>query len=191
MSVMAPKATGSSPLTRGKLPHLLDGSNVVGLIPAHAGKTDSGPRRTPAARAHPRSRGENRSSFGWVDSDGGSSPLTRGKRVPTRAVRAGPGLIPAHAGKTQSAAGAPVGCRAHPRSRGENGGRAARPPESWGSSPLTRGKPAASTSRCWKPRLIPAHAGKTRSNQRKRTTAGAHPRSRGENVRHPVYQLPG
>ena len=53
------KAEGSSPLTRGKLPHLLDGSNVVGLIPAHAGKTSRSVSAQRVWPAHPRSRGEN------------------------------------------------------------------------------------------------------------------------------------
>ena len=51
-------------------------------------------------RAHPRSRGENRTGGAGVFVAAGSSPLTRGKR--DRAVRAEAlaGLIPAHAGKT-------------------------------------------------------------------------------------------
>ena len=52
-------ADGSSPLTRGK--H--DGQGAVvadgGLIPAHAGKTLSGPISASTVWAHPRSRGEN------------------------------------------------------------------------------------------------------------------------------------
>ena len=72
--------------------------------------------------------------------------------------------------------------RAHPRSRGENdeifrntyGGR--------GSSPLTRGKPVDAKDREGVPRLIPAHAGKTRRSRGVRSVDAAHPRSRGENV---------
>ena len=52
---------GSSPLTRGKRRGSRRLHNCAGLIPAHAGKT--GALTTPAkrCRAHPRSRGENRS----------------------------------------------------------------------------------------------------------------------------------
>ena len=52
---------GSSPLTRGKQRRKQDERSDPGLIPAHAGKTCS--RRTAGSsrRAHPRSRGENRS----------------------------------------------------------------------------------------------------------------------------------
>ena len=94
--------TGSSPLTRGKrllMVHLLD---LQRLIPAHAGKTrpPGGGRTGPAA--HPRSRGEN-----WPDAVAagivhGSSPLTRGKLMPTQEQLDFLGLIPAHAGKTSN-----------------------------------------------------------------------------------------
>ena len=142
-----PKPTrlpGSSPLTRGKR---LDGpSHVVhtGLIPAHAGKTsDRGGQTCPPA-AHPRSRGENR-FFGTLPPNfAGSSPLTRGKLMrgsgPIRAY----GLIPAHAGKTLAGAGLALGFTAHPRSRGENSRTTAIAASTWGSSPLTRGKPSSS-----------------------------------------------
>ena len=51
--------SGSSPLTRGKLwrPRLM--CQVIRLIPAHAGKTSTGPPRGVTGWAHPRSRGEN------------------------------------------------------------------------------------------------------------------------------------
>ena len=51
--------TGSSPLTRGKqdLGYRCDG--LIGLIPAHAGKTCPDLSHTTIRQAHPRSRGEN------------------------------------------------------------------------------------------------------------------------------------
>ena len=72
--------------------------------------------------------------------------------------------------------------RAHPRSRGENSERLATPTTSSGSSPLTRGKPRLLAGQGHLPRLIPAHAGKTRRRRRTRRWMRAHPRSRGENV---------
>ena len=119
----------------------------------------------------------------------GSSPLTRGKR-PTRKPRPPiRGLIPAHAGKTRRHNYHQGSRWAHPRSRGENATRASAPSHEAGSSPLTRGKPAAVVmSRDWPgsprpqlPRLIPAHAGKTVQQRRGGKFGGAHPRSRGEN----------
>ena len=91
---------GSSPLTRGKRTNGALVSDVLRLIPAHAGKTALDRCKGIVHRAHPRSRGENRASIGAGDLRAGSSPLTRGKhslRVldPTQCR-----LIPAHAGKT-------------------------------------------------------------------------------------------
>ena len=70
--------------------------------------------------AHPRSRGENLVLGSPLIRHWGSSPLTRGKPgLVCAAARLG-GLIPAHAGKTNLAAGQRRTEAAHPRSRGEN-----------------------------------------------------------------------
>ena len=95
--------------------------------------------------------------------------------------RAGAGLIPAHAGKTVSTTVCSKSGRAHPRSRGENGSRVRPLPCVPGSSPLTRGKLLTGRENCALCGLIPAHAGKTRGLAGRRTSQGAHPRSRGEN----------
>ena len=50
----------------------------------------------------------------------GSSPLTRGKRVPPQRDGEAEGLIPAHAGKTPPREPTANWTPAHPRSRGEN-----------------------------------------------------------------------
>ena len=154
-------AAGSSPLTRGKRSSLTD-------------------RQTPRP-AHPRSRGENSTASGTVVRGTGSSPLTRGKLLqPCYSLVTG-GLIPAHAGKTPAGRGGGAGARAHPRSRGENGGvhRLWRGEE--GSSPLTRGKHADVPVDFILGGLILAHAGKTAGHGQAPCAAGAHPRSRGEN----------
>ena len=76
---MTRKVAGSSPLTRGKLDTVIRETNREGLIPAHAGKTPATYQNQPRVKAHPRSRGENRSVRSVVRSPEGSSPLTRGK----------------------------------------------------------------------------------------------------------------
>ena len=111
----------------------------------------------------------------------GSSPLTRGKRVPAERDGEAEGLIPAHAGKTALAGDRSEAGRAHPRSRGENarimpprfineahprsrgenGDETARNALAPGSSPLTRGKLARPATESGSRGLIPAHAGKT------------------------------
>ena len=173
---------GSSPLTRGKLheagPCVGDG----GLIPAHAGKTSLKSWTTLRAPAHPRSRGENTHGGSQFSAITGSSPLTRGKPGRRRSPSGPPGLIPAHAGKTASAFFCAPEARAHPRSRGENTRWTNLVAQESGSSPLTRGKQGGSQWLPYGPRLIPAHAGKTRRRTRTLARCGAHPRSRGENV---------
>ena len=134
-------------------------------------------------RAHPRSRGENRLRLQPDALRAGSSPLTRGKRlgVPGRAAAAR--LIPAHAGKTNPNTRKKRICRAHPRSRGENGYLSVFRVTGLGSSPLTRGKPGLTYIGAHVRGLIPAHAGKTSRAVRWQTSRTAHPRSRGENSR--------
>ena len=152
---------GSSPLTRGK-PALSSSRTMrTGLIPAHAGKTPLAPRPDRRSWAHPRSRGEN--AFGWAGQtiERGSSPLTRGKRASGAWMLPDVGLIPAHAGKTRSSAGAESGQGAHPRSRGENPLWEFDSFQARGSSPLTRGKLLRRDYRRVLHGLIPAHAGKT------------------------------
>ena len=94
-------ASGSSPLTRGKL----DGEGMFfgrwGLIPAHAGKTPPQHKPSRPRWAHPRSRGENGRARSRVTGRVGSSPLTRGKQAEARSMSAQRRLIPAHAGKTR------------------------------------------------------------------------------------------
>ena len=152
---------GSSPLTRGKRGGGLAGGLASGLIPAHAGKTGFEIDLLNAKEAHPRSRGENASEAERNESTQGSSPLTRGKRLPGLQVIERPRLIPAHAGKTPGDVGGTQSMWAHPRSRGENqkaliGGALLR-----GSSPLTRGKRNRGVTFGLENGLIPAHAGKT------------------------------
>ena len=131
---------GSSPLTRGKLRMESLTASPSGLIPAHAGKTVPCVAATCHLRAHPRSRGENLWNGGQCTEQGGSSPLTRGKRVGRAARAVFRRLIPAHAGKTLFTHRIEEHRRAHPRSRGENGVTLLPWQELVGSSPLTRGK---------------------------------------------------
>ena len=172
---------GSSPLTRGKLCALRVNASVIGLIPAHAGKTHHAHPSGASCAAHPRSRGENVSPSCSGRSWSGSSPLTRGKhnRRPDR--RDHTRLIPAHAGKTNLWFGVDSTSGAHPRSRGENCHGVADLEAGVGSSPLTRGKHDGLVADRGPRRLIPAHAGKTARPAATAMARTAHPRSRGEN----------
>ena len=111
----------------------------------------------------------------------GSSPLTRGKPTPCIDRGGADRLIPAHAGKTSYPTKPRPHLPAHPRSRGENDRCDCRVDLVKGSSPLTRGKLLLECCGRSRTRLIPAHAGKTRSSACLMRSGGAHPRSRGEN----------
>ena len=93
---------GSSPLTRRKRDVINGRADRVRLIPAHAEKTTHPPHPTSCLAAHPRSRGENRIGQLPRRSAAGSSPLTRGKRGRRKLLGRSPGIIPAHAGKTDA-----------------------------------------------------------------------------------------
>ena len=177
------RPAGSSPLTRGKHLRRSDRRDRRRLIPAHAGKTIPQRKSGMHTRAHPRSRGENLLGDVSADIDQGSSPLTRGKPSRRCQRRHRSGLIPAHAGKTPQTHGGSTHGWAHPRSRGENNIRTAFRIGPEGSSPLTRGKHQDAAVEMDPAGLIPAHAGKTRVSERRVERQGAHPRSRGENLR--------
>ena len=114
---------GSSPRMRGKP----DGVEVAlgerGLIPAHAGKTQSVLGRDSYSPAHPRACGENSVSLPAVFHQSGSSPRMRGKQGLWCASAVFRGLIPAHAGKTVLHSDVRREIRAHPRACGENAER--------------------------------------------------------------------
>ena len=137
--------------------------------------------------AHPRSRGENRIACQSCQSGVGSSPLTREKPRSAHCIPRAWRLIPAHAGKTREGRTATASGSAHPRSRGENRQSSGIPPAGRGSSPLTRGKPSWRWAIPDVYGLIPAHAGKTKSDADPGRVERAHPRSRGENMYPSTY----
>ena len=92
---------GSSPHTRGALSFEFDGIRWVRIIPAYAGSTSTPPDGTVLDPDHPRIRGEH---VVVVESDGrgqGSSPHTRGARLPAAGPTRRTGIIPAYAGSTR------------------------------------------------------------------------------------------
>ena len=171
---------GSSPLTRGAPRRRRLDRQYPGLIPAHAGSTWWPGLGSRPDRAHPRSRGEHNSMLAYHLPLQGSSPLTRGARNKTIARYVVAGLIPAHAGSTCDCGSHAGAAWAHPRSRGEHGGKCGRGRCRVGSSPLTRGALLPPLVVDQSVRLIPAHAGSTRRFTSSWSALGAHPRSRGE-----------
>ena len=176
-----PLEAGSSPRMRGK-PSLFRGDkSQQGLIPAHAGKTLWWTRSNDHRQAHPRACGENSRLAHCPRPATGSSPRMRGKL--RRSVEKLPdvGLIPAHAGKTPSHVKTVEATEAHPRACGENLFAGAGGLTEGGSSPRMRGKQTGVGALDEYLRLIPAHAGKTRSGRESYEAPRAHPRACGEN----------
>ena len=85
---------------RGKRHGADPSTPVLGLIPAHAGKTRGLWLGQVQRAAHPRACGENHNNRGQRLGNGGSSPRMRGKQPEWTAYYRSEGLIPAHAGKT-------------------------------------------------------------------------------------------
>ena len=92
-------------------------------------------------------------------------------------------IIPAHAGKSDGRRDTPPGTQDHPRSCGEKPAIFATPKYRLGSSPLMRGKARPPPFHPSPAGIIPAHAGKSKSVQRRRCAAKDHPRSCGEKYR--------
>ena len=102
MSVLSTSA-GSSPRMRGTPVWRHADEIGRGIIPAHAGNTCSSTPIPHAPRDHPRACGEHGSPVDATGDQQGSSPRMRGTPVTGFAWGAGNGIIPAHAGNTQSA----------------------------------------------------------------------------------------
>ena len=92
---------GSSPLSRGIQPLFKCDSRPRGIIPALAGNTDSEYRNIVDFGDHPRSRGEYYFNLLILSTIHGSSPLSRGIRLPALLIWQPRRIIPALAGNTK------------------------------------------------------------------------------------------
>ena len=153
--------TGSSPHARGALGHGAVRKAAQGIIPACAGSTTRGSRRSWTRRDHPRMRGEHPSSHVASSPTLGSSPHARGARAGRARQAKQEGIIPACAGSTGVRMKVKHGERDHPRMRGEHAAGAPPGPECWGSSPHARGAQSASHGVAHEQGIIPACAGST------------------------------
>ena len=157
----SPTEPGSSPLSRGILAAFGTWIQTDRIIPTLAGNTERRARCTRAPRDHPHSRGE----YSWRASSrmaaAGSSPLSRGILAPTPRVLWRTGIIPTLAGNTPRRKARSASGTDHPHSRGEYM-RVKHPVvPNYGSSPLSRGIPAPSSTSRWHHGIIPTLAGNT------------------------------
>ena len=192
---------GSSPHTRGA--PFIDGADQVlaGIIPAYAGSTYRRCRRRRRGRDHPRIRGEHESQVYPVGVNVGSSPHTRGARLPIFKFSPRTGIIPAYAGSTSKSSPQTPPGKDHPRIRGEHTWSSSPFETPGGSSPHTRGAPFVSRSlhilmhgssphtrgapcrvvfKAARQRIIPAYAGSTERTTDTLSRSSDHPRIRGE-----------
>ena len=174
---------GSSPHTRGAREKWHIFYRHVGIIPAYAGSTPFLALMGCLSWDHPRIRGEHRAARSFRRRWRGSSPHTRGAPPPReRPARRGR-IIPAYAGSTPSECTSDGPSSDHPRIRGEHDVDFWLPLPDWGSSPHTRGAPAAWRSPSASKRIIPAYAGSTWPKCSSSRTSPDHPRIRGEHHR--------
>ena len=174
---------GSSPLARGLRDHQAEGRSVPRIIPARAGFTPAGRRRSPPKWDHPRSRGVYALIALSTRSASGSSPLARGlrrdhaRRVHRRRI------IPARAGFTRFVFWFCSYVWDHPRSRGVYSHGPSRRFAHVGSSPLARGLRHGVHRPQPGRRIIPARAGFTDYGAGPEPRRRDHPRSRGVYLR--------
>ena len=170
---------GSSPLARGLRP----GPDLLGrarrIIPARAGFTSAGGRRSRRPPDHPRSRGVYSMPRQVGKTYTGSSPLARGLRGVRVLRNRQSGIIPARAGFTSSPAAPRRNAPDHPRSRGVYQAGALCCRQVGGSSPLARGLLPTEPLPRWWGRIIPARAGFTIKGPSSLEGKTDHPRSRG------------
>ena len=176
------EAGGSSPHTRGA--RGLGGwrGRRRRIIPAYAGSTYERVRRSPRRWDHPRIRGEHPSRALRSLCRSGSSPHTRGARLPLGAPAWAAGIIPAYAGSTRRRPDRVSWIQDHPRIRGEHEPIPTPKGDMMGSSPHTRGAPYSDYQDACQERIIPAYAGSTAVFFSRVRIVKDHPRIRGEHV---------
>ena len=153
---------------------------IVGIIPALAGNTASGPDWRTTRSDHPRSRGEYPLARSHAALYAGSSPLSRGIRTVLFRFSIWRWIIPALAGNTSACACLTRSRRDHPRSRGEYTEYSDYALGNQGSSPLSRGILNLATNHGKRRGIIPALAGNTIPRASRISPHWDHPRSRGE-----------
>ena len=152
---------GSPPRMRGKLISAVIGLPDKRITPAHAGKTPSSHFPHLTQSDHPRACGENSPPHPESLPLRGSPPRMRGKRHDVHPSAHIDRITPAHAGKTPVRPSRPRTESDHPRACGENTGARIMDGDVVGSPPRMRGKPHTKGVHYEKPRITPAHAGKT------------------------------
>ena len=152
---------GSPPHSRGIPVHLLALIFRERLTPAFAGNTPPRAVRSCLRRAHPRIRGEYRSTISIWAAPPGSPPHSRGIQGRRSQAPRARRLTPAFAGNTRSLRSISLRVAAHPRIRGEYPRFFSISTRSRGSPPHSRGIQIRAPEIRAPERLTPAFAGNT------------------------------
>ena len=173
---------GSSPHTRGARRGPGRRSPGPGIIPAYAGSTPPTKSAPSKPSDHPRIRGEHLERLLNAVRFVGSSPHTRGARLPLGTPAWAAGIIPAYAGSTAQRIAVDGAPPDHPRIRGEHHVHAQRVTGGGGSSPHTRGALDDLVGLVCELGIIPAYAGSTGIGEICTKLGLDHPRIRGEHA---------
>ena len=138
---------------------------LLGITPAHAGKSLPAVLKCPPTRDHPRVCGEKRRVRSWRALLLGSPPRMRGKVVLSSENPLCRGITPAYAGKRVSRSPAKTGAWNHPRVCGEKAFGCRRCTFPQGSPPRMRGKGSRMTRATSMVGITPACAGKSARRQ--------------------------
>ena len=153
------------------------------FIPARAGNSPVVQTISTVRSVHPRSCGEQGGFRRRDHLAPGSSPLVRGTVDAAKDQVVRNRFIPARAGNSSRLRPQAQTSTVHPRSCGEQDGRAHERVDVCGSSPLVRGTVLVLPVRELRERFIPARAGNSRRADRTGRQRPVHPRSCGEQFR--------
>ena len=154
----------------------------LGIIPAHAGSSQSRRTRASGSWDHPRACGEQVEPQARTPVRVGSSPRMRGAVHLPYQENVNCGIIPAHAGSRVKNAVSSFWKRDHPRACGEQPMRALAAPSMRGSSPRMRGAVRDCIPGLRRQGIIPAHAGSRSGTRRWGCRPRDHPRACGEQI---------
>ena len=152
---------GSPPPMRGKAVTVPHSDRLLGITPAHAGKSPPRSFRGKPRRDHPRPCGEKHIAHQIARDLAGSPPPMRGKVGHILSEQCQQGITPAHAGKSFKKWLVMILHKDHPRPCGEKHARMYRAVTMAGSPPPMRGKALSITALALAARITPAHAGKS------------------------------
>ena len=153
--------TGSPPRMRGEVFPASMSCAGRGITPAHAGRRIKHYPYTGLQEDHPRACGEKTVCRACEQQRRGSPPRMRGEAFDGIKKAAEDRITPAHAGRRKSCNGRVVSIEDHPRACGEKPQPKPPPLELEGSPPRMRGEEYLVSPDVAKPRITPAHAGRS------------------------------